>query len=163
MNKIRCIVIPADINVEVGHMEFYEGDLSAMQGIVGGLYQAIDLEAQKATLWVNEEGKNIGLPKNQRATMELWLSDGRWRFQDFVAGNAFITGQPDEEGRTTSVPQEIIDLLFKTDEYKYEVQTGSPSWNGNGLRYDDYWDAAHGVLELSSRWMLVTECRVVAA
>ncbi|KAB2584421.1 hypothetical protein BS297_15905, partial [Rhodococcus erythropolis] len=69
MKKIRCIVIPVDLDVEVDTLEFFEGDLSAMQGIVDGRFQVLELEAQKASMFVNEEGKNIGLKMNQRATM----------------------------------------------------------------------------------------------
>lgn len=165
MKKIRCIVIPADLEVEIDTLEFFEGDLSAMQGLVGGLVQAVDLEQQKATLWFNESGKIEHLPKNQRATMELWSSDSRWRFQDFVAGNAFITGLSDEDGETTSVPQELVDLMLSTAKYRAEVTTlnDEDSWSGNNLVFDNYWDASHGVLELASRCQLVKEVRIVAA
>ncbi|KIM16572.1 hypothetical protein QV65_13025 [Rhodococcus erythropolis] len=165
MKKIRCIVIPVDLDVEVDTLEFFEGDLSAMQGIVDGRFQVLELEAQKASMFVNEEGKNIGLKMNQRATMLLWLSDSVWRFQDVVAGNVFIIGPPDDEGDSTSVPQELVDLLFSTEKYKGEVTTLSDedSWSSNNLEFTDYWDAAHSVLELSSRWQLVKEARVVAA
>ncbi|QEX10911.1 DUF3846 domain-containing protein [Rhodococcus erythropolis] len=165
MKKIRCIVIPVDLDAAVDTLEFFEGDLSAMQGLVEGLVQAVDLEQQKATLWFNESGKIEHLPKNQRATMELWSSDSRWRFQDFVAGNAFITGLSDEDGETTSVPQELVDLMLSTAKYRAEVTTlnDEDSWSSNNLEFPDYWEAAHSVLELASRWRMVSNCRVIAA
>lgn len=165
MGSIQCLIIPADLDVLVQTMELEQGDIKTMQGIVDGRFQVLELEAQKASMFVNEEGKNIGLKMNQRATMLLWLSDSVWRFQDVVAGNVFIIGPPDDEGDSTSVPQELVDLLFSTEKYKGEVTTLSDedSWSSNSLEFTDYWDAAHSVLELASRWQLVKEARVVAA
>ena len=165
MGSIQCLIIPADLDVLVQTMELERGDIRTMQGIVDGHFQVLELEAQKASMFVNEEGKNIGLKMNQRATMLLWLSDSVWRFQDVVAGNVFIIGPPDDEGASTSVPQELVDLLFSTEKYKGEVTTlnDEDSWSSNNLEFPDYWEAAHSVLELASRWRMVSNCRVIAA
>jgi hypothetical protein len=46
--------------------------------------------------------------------------------------------------------------------YKPEVQTnGRPEWNGNALRFATEAEAQANVLDLMSRWMLVTDTRVV--
>lgn len=163
MKKVLCAVIPADMDAEVGHMEFYAGDLSAMHGLVGGLVEAIDLNEYRATMWANEESKNLGLPINARASMFLWLSDPRWRFRDHIRGDVFITGLPDEEGDTQSMPMELFQLLFRTAKYRTEVQTGGEEWSGNRICFEEYFEAAHAVLDLATRWRLVTHCRVVAA
>ncbi|WP_151530612.1 DUF3846 domain-containing protein, partial [Rhodococcus erythropolis] len=69
MGSIQCLIIPADLDVLVQTMELEQGDIKTMQGIVDGRFQVLELEAQKASMFVNEEGKNIGLKMNQRATM----------------------------------------------------------------------------------------------
>lgn len=163
MHTILIIVIPADQEKEVGYMTIDSGDLSAMQGLVGGLVEAIELRAQQATMWVHEEHKYVGLLKNPRATMALWLSDPMWRFKDFICGDVFLTGMADDDGETLPVPDELFQLFFRTAKYRTEVQTGSDSWAGNRIEFEEYFDAAHAVLDLASRWTLVTDCRVVAA
>lgn len=165
MHTILIVVIPADIEKEVGYMTIDSGDLSAMQGLVGGLVQALDLNAQKATMWVNENGKNERLPMNQRGTMALWMSDPVWRFQDFVSGDVFLTGPANEEGESTPVPDELFQLFFRTAEYRVEIQTkkDGDAWLSHDETFEEYWDAAHSVLDLASRWKAVTDLRVVPA
>ncbi|MHD0306674.1 hypothetical protein, partial [Rhodococcus erythropolis] len=48
---------------------------------------------------------------------------------------------------------------------KGEVTTLSDenSWSSNNLEFPDFWEAAHSVLELASRWRMVSNCRVIAA
>ena len=78
------VVIPVGKPAEVREVEAL--DLETMQGIVGGLIEAVALPSGD-TLWVNEEGlatcpPNFGL-------------GGRIYF-----GQAFITGGADEDGET---------------------------------------------------------------
>lgn len=60
--------------------------LKEMQAAVGGLIEVVQLDEGR-TLVVNEEGKMLGLPPNEKATgMALrHLFDGDW-----IAGNAVL-------------------------------------------------------------------------
>ena len=55
--------------------------------------------------------------------------------------------------------------VLRSTKYKGEVTplSDEDSWSSNNLEFPDYWEAAHSVLELASRWQLVKEARVVAA
>ena len=73
------------------------------------------------SLWVNDNGKIEGLPLNRRATMFLWASASNWRNQDVMMGDVVITGQADESGETTGIPDELLRLITEVPEYKYLV------------------------------------------
>lgn len=45
--------------------------------------------------------------------------------------------------------------------YAPEVQTSSTAWNGNSLRFATKEEAQLNVRDLMSRWMMVTDTRVV--
>jgi hypothetical protein len=74
--------------------EYFE--LTELQGIVGGYIERIEMnlgcghgvtECDHATMWANEDGKHLGLPRNARAT-EL-MHPGHMA-GDYVAGTAII-------------------------------------------------------------------------
>lgn len=71
--------------------------LDVLQGAVGGWVQAIDLDAS-VTLWLNEEGKLVGLPHNPYAQ---WAWDKAFGpHTDYMVGDAVFTGGVDDEGMT---------------------------------------------------------------
>lgn len=80
--------------------------LGALQEVVGGWVQAVDLQGKFAgfTLWVNEEGKFAGLSFNDLATAVWEMSFGR--NTDYIMGNAVITAGVDNEGDTMSLTEE---------------------------------------------------------
>ena len=125
----------------------------------------MDIDRPEATLILNEEGKLMGLPMNRRATLLLWVHLTRWRGHDALAGDVLIVGRPDDDGNMQDVPRELVDLLFKTKEYKYEVTTfdSLTTWSGNQRRYDDWVAAYNDGLALASRWFAVNDVRIVAA
>lgn len=69
--------------------------LSAMQKVVGGLIQPVDID-ENATLICNEEGKLLGLEGNRRV--------GR----DIIAGTFFICGCDRCEGEFISLADEQL-------------------------------------------------------
>jgi hypothetical protein len=77
--------------------------LQALQSAVGGWVQAIDL-ANDLTIWVNEEGKLIGLPHNQTA-QKLW-DKTFWVGSDFIVGDVVLTGGTGEEGETLALAKD---------------------------------------------------------
>ena len=62
------------------------------------------------------------------------------------------------------MPAELVDLLFNTDEYRYEVRViNEDGWHRNGMKYSDWVAAANGALGLARRWILVEAVKVIAA
>lgn len=139
--------------------------LSGLQAGVGGYVQAIDLGPLKATFFVNEEGKLEKRPINRRATLMWWLLFPSARHMDVIVGDAILVGEPDEDGNTTDVPQEVVDLLFGKKQLKAEFQTydDANKFNGNRMRFDDYFVAANYALGKAESWSAVQRCRVVVA
>ncbi len=96
----KALVINTDGTVAV-----IDPTLDALQGAVGGWIQAVDL-SDRLTLWVNEEGKMVGLPHNRYAQL-LW-DEAYGEHTDYIVGNAVITGGSDEDGETVSLDDESI-------------------------------------------------------
>jgi hypothetical protein len=93
-----------------------EGDdtarLRQLQEIVGGLIEAIP-SSEDVTIWVNEEGKLLGLPRNRLAEM-VWAQCDAWgclAAGDWISGNAIVLGGADDEGYSTTAPEWAWDLL----------------------------------------------------
>jgi len=157
------IFIPADESAPLEFRLF--GQITDYQEAVGGWFECIDIDAHKATFFLNEEGKVTNLPLNRRATLMWWATYPASRNVDAFMGNAILMGQPDEEGDTQDVPAELVTLLMKTDLYKYEVETFEKlgKWYGNQSTFDNYFEACNAALGLLERWTLANDIRVVAA
>lgn len=158
---ITGIVIPADES-EVVHHSTFTG-LRDYQQTVGGRIEAIDLDSPRATIFANDEAKLLQLPLNRRATLLWWLTTPLFRRRDAICGDVALVGQPNRDGETQSLAADVQELLLDRATYRVEVQTGSQSWNGNQLRFADYFEAAAWGLSLAERWTLVTSVRVVSA
>lgn len=160
---IKGILIPADEETAISLIDV--DGLKGMQAAVGGFIEVLDIDRPDATMVINEEGKVHNLPLNRRATLALWTHLSRYRGMDAVAGDVLIVGQPDDEGETQTVPQELVDLYFNTETYRVEVTTiESPeSWCTNQRRFTDVWEAYNAVQALAARWALVDNTRVVPA
>lgn len=76
--------------------------LDLLQSSVGGLIQAIDF-TPGLTMWCNEEGKLLGLPVNQVATL-VWKK--YFGETDIIVGDVVFTGGCDEDGESTSILEE---------------------------------------------------------
>lgn len=139
--------------------------LSGMQAAVGGYIEILDLGPLTASLVVNEEGKLEKLPINRRATLLFWLLFPSVRHHDVIVGDVLIVGHPDKEGNTTDVPANVVDLLFETKSFKAEFQTydDANKFNGNRMRFEDYFVAANYALGKAESWSAVQRCRVVPA
>ena len=136
-----------------------------MQEAVGGYIQVVDLTPLNASLVMDEEGKLKSKDVNRRATLLFWLLFPSVRHHDVIVGDAIIVGQPDDDGNTTDVPDSLTKLLFETKSYKAEFQTldDANKFNGNQMRFDDYFTAANYALAKSEAWTMVERCRVVPA
>jgi hypothetical protein len=69
--------------------------------VVGGWLECVTLP--DATMYLNEEGKLLGLPINHLAT-EIAHRDGAIAMHDCICGNVFMVGLPDENGDDLGLP-----------------------------------------------------------
>ena len=101
---INSIVIPADDEQPLRQSELSLGGLADRQQLVGGYIQAVNLGEPPARLYFNEDGKQIGMPPNKRATLLLWLHNPAFRHMDFIVGDAFVVGPVGRRSTDTSAP-----------------------------------------------------------
>jgi hypothetical protein len=84
-------------------------ELLTLQMAVGGLIEAKTLEGDY-TLFMNEEGKLMQLPINERAT-EIWLANFP-NFPDVIVGDVVIAGGTDEEGEQLGLDPDYAKKLL---------------------------------------------------
>ena len=106
-NKIG-VVIKADGTLERLDLSVSEQELKSLQNAVGGYVQVIELE-EDFTMWVNEEGKLLGLEENKIATV-IW--EVRFGLDtDIICGDVVFTGGMDEDGETLTISEANIQRL----------------------------------------------------
>ncbi len=118
---IKIVVVPADPALPVRLVDHDETSLRAAQTLVGGSIEPIDLTRPAATLYVNENGKVDGLPRNGRATLLTWVHAPQLRGKDVIAGDAYLTG-PVRRSLDTDASADLIAVLTGT---ATQVQTRS--------------------------------------
>ncbi|WP_301540648.1 DUF3846 domain-containing protein [Glutamicibacter halophytocola] len=160
---VKGIYIPVDESLPIELREF--NGLEDYMNAVDGLIEAVDIDRPDATMFVNEEGKIHGLDVNRRACLLLWVHNSRYRGLGSIEGNVVLVGQPDDEGNTLSVPEELEALLLRTHVYQYQITTiNEPgTWYGNQRVFEDWVEAYKAALYKSQTWALVDEVRVVPA
>jgi hypothetical protein len=85
-----------------------EDSLQVLQTAVGGWVQAIDLD-DELSMWLNEEGKLVGLPHNPFAQF-AW--DKRFgAHTDYMVGDVVFAGGTDEDGVTLGLDQDTADQI----------------------------------------------------
>jgi hypothetical protein len=109
---ITVVVMPADETAPIELRQIDRG-YRAGQEIVAGLIQPVDMPNAEATVWVNEEGLLLGLPINRRATKLLWANQLEHIDFTLLVGDAYVTGLPDEEGDTTSIPALVAQSILE--------------------------------------------------
>ena len=110
----RAILVPAVGEAhEVQIPERGEGELDALQRLVGGWIEVVPTDA--LTVYCNEEGKIIPLPPNYRATNAFGseLQPG-----DILAGDVVVLGELDDEGDTTGLTNEQAEAVLGIVEVK---------------------------------------------
>lgn len=161
---IKAILIPSNPTETATIVEFQKDDLTTMQGFVEGTVTVVNIDRPPAALYVNEDGQALGMPPNPRGTYLLWTGNMAYLNADFLVGPVLVTGRPDEEGDITSVPDELLQLLFETEEYRVQVQTQEDgSWAPSAMRFQDWPGAYEYAARLAIRWTAVLHVRVVAA
>lgn len=81
-----------------------DAEKNTLSKAVDGLIQAVDIN-QNLTMWLNEEGKLMGLPINSLGTAVFRRAHA---IQDIIVGNIVLTGGVDEEGDTIGLTEEQL-------------------------------------------------------
>lgn len=159
---IAAIVIPVDPAEPIRQQHLNEHDVDAFRAIVDGPLQIVNLERPPASMYLNEEGKYNRLPVNRRATTLLSVHNAAFRGRDVICGTAFVVGVPDEHGDDTSVPDDLMDLLFNTPRYRVQMWTSAArQWGSDSLIFINWWEAYRYAVQLADSWSVIEEVRVV--
>lgn len=118
---IECAVIET---METGMVCIYRPTLTrgkTLEGLqmhVGGYVECFDVAHPQtgaiATLWFHDEGKVLGMPRNDYAMILAIV--GGWQgvsAGDWIAGNVVMTGFDPESGETTPLPSEWMELIAR--------------------------------------------------
>lgn len=123
-----------ELPVDRYRVEEFDGDADALRAVLGGWLEAAPSH-ESVTVWVNEEGKDLGLPVN-RLGMDVWL---RWDVhrcmlvgRDWLAGNVVITGGVDRRGETLDLPPEARAWILRVAR-EYGAELPRPDWSRFGL------------------------------
>lgn len=114
---MRILVVKPERRPEVRDID---GSLKAMQGIVGGLIQAIYPFDNPVALVCNDEGILMNLPANRG------LRDKEGQIYDIVFGTFFVCGAPADSDHFTSLTPEQIGL------YRERFYTPEMFWGMDG-------------------------------
>ena len=179
---VKGIYVPVDETEPLEQREF--ATLDDYQTAVDGWIEAVEIPSLGITIYVNEEGLLRRLPFNPRASF-LWWFHVPGAHQAMLVGNAVIVGALDENGESTDVPQEVVDLLTGASEYAVAIQMGGtsepsgsdgklssillplthgdPSWCVSVTRHEDYFSAGAWAVVFRERWTDAVNVRVVSA
>lgn len=122
MPTIKCLVIPADNQLPIRTEEFERDDLAAMQRLVGGYLEVINLDNPPCSLFMNEDGRFLRRPANERATLILQVGKPAFIGAEPLVGDCLIVGAPDGRGNDTTVPDELVTLLLEAEQFNVDIQ-----------------------------------------
>ena len=115
---MRILVVEPERRPEVREID---GSLKSMQGVVGGLIQALNpFDEPGLALVCNDEGKLLNLPANRG------LRDEKGQIYDIVCGTFFICGAPADSDHFTSLTPEQI------ERYRKRFYTPEMFWGMDG-------------------------------
>lgn len=97
---LRVLRIPADLELDLEFVDI-EASLDSLQEEVGGYIEFV--QSRGMELMLNEEGKLVDLPPNERATMLWWAGQPAARGRDVIHGNVVVMGPVDLEGESTGL------------------------------------------------------------
>lgn len=102
----KAIKLTTDLEVQV--IDFNVGDsYNMLSESVGGYVECVSL-TPTIDMWINEEGKLLGLEPNIIATELLWETSRV--MNDIIVGNVVFASN-DEEGETTGLSNDDIRYL----------------------------------------------------
>lgn len=104
-----AVQVTVDGRVQVIDLDSVDSELKTLQNAVSGWIQAIDVVGDMS-IYLNEEGKMLGLPINKVATQ--YFDDTYGPNYDVIVGDVVFTGLPDSEGETTGLtPEQLADVV----------------------------------------------------
>lgn len=156
---VKGLIIPAEASasIEVRGFERLEG----YQAVVGGWIEPVDIPDLGITVYVNEEGLLRHLPPNSRATFLWWYHVPESRQRAMLVGDAVIVGWPDQNGDSTDLPEEVIELLRPEAGFAIEARPSSDDEWGRDERSYEYVDATVWAMLLIERSEGRLEVRIV--
>lgn len=102
---ITAVTIPAHGDLTTVTIPSADAELEILQRLVGGYIEGVTLPADGLIGFVNEEGKILDLPANERATLGM---HGRLLPGDFISGTLVVTGPYNEDGDPTSADEAAV-------------------------------------------------------
>lgn len=95
--------------------EVYEQTIASgckpLQELVGGLIECPPCDDSRLSIFINEEGKLIGLEPNFYGTAVWYAATPVMRGQDMLCGTVVVTGGVDDNGDTMSIPDDMRDAI----------------------------------------------------
>jgi hypothetical protein len=91
--------------------ETIDNGCTPLQERVGGYIEAVSSDDNEVTLWINEEGKIMGLPVNELGTTLWHVLSPRMAGVDVLCGPVVVSGGTDPEGDTLSIPDKLRRVL----------------------------------------------------
>lgn len=101
---MRTLIIKTDGTILVGDNTV---NLQFLQQTVGGYIEAVSGSFSGWHAYVNEEGKLLGLPPNEKATRLAWALG--WTTSDIIVGDAIFLGSNSAE--EADVPDFVLETL----------------------------------------------------
>ena len=98
---MKALYIPVTEKMELVDIDD-RAILKSLQGYVGGLIEVIAIPTGDAVAWANEEGAQLSMGHNKRASRLA---------EQTIVGPVVITGEQNDEGDLTGVPEWIQQLV----------------------------------------------------
>src|SRR5262249_36512285 len=134
----------------------------AFQAIVGGNIQPIELYRPGGTMYVDEEGKNLALRPNPRATALASVHNRWFRGVDVVVGDALVVGPLNGRSLDTTVPARYVELWFEASAFRVQKKVaGKTRWSGSRRTFDDVMVAYVYAVRLARREADIEDVQVV--
>lgn len=118
MDTIRVLVIEPGGEVRVEDVK-RGGD--GLRELVGGWLECPPVEDTRCSVFINEEGKIIGLEPNAYGTAVWWALAPFMRGQDDLWGTVVIAGGVDANGDTQSIPDDMLAAIVTATRKLIEV------------------------------------------
>jgi hypothetical protein len=107
MKKVKAVLLRADGTAS--RIEIKSGE--DINKAVGGWLEVINFQGN-VFVYINEEGKLLGLPLNNRATGLAYSRNIGLIPGDVIVGNVVFVGPADNDGNDTDVPEDFARELL---------------------------------------------------
>jgi len=106
----KALIVRTDDSRET--VEFEVGNsYNTIKTAVNGYIECVHLPSLGVDMWLNEEGKLNGLPRNAFGSL-LWVRE--YGLTDLMVGDIILTGGADDEGETLGLTDTQLEKLIKS-------------------------------------------------